>query len=63
MILRRGDGVLRYQGRFSLPKVDDLKNQFIEGAHGSCYSIHPGSTKKYDYLRELFLEEGLTKEQ
>ena len=30
-----GDGVLRYQGRFCLPIVDSLRNQFLKVAYGS----------------------------
>ena len=37
-----------------MTNVDDLRNQILEEAHGSCYSIHPGSTKMYHDLREVF---------
>ncbi|KAH0744677.1 hypothetical protein KY290_032670 [Solanum tuberosum] len=49
-----GDGVLRYQGRLCEPKVDELHERIIEEAHSSRYSIHPGSTKMYRDLRELY---------
>ena len=35
------DGALRYQGRFCIPKVDELRNRILKEAHGSLYSIHP----------------------
>ena len=40
-----GDGVLRYQNRFCVPNVDDLKSNILSIAHASKYSIHPGATR------------------
>ncbi|WMV29074.1 hypothetical protein MTR67_022459 [Solanum verrucosum] len=48
-----GDGVLRYQGRLCVLKVDELQESIIEKALSSRYSIHPGSTKIYSDLREV----------
>ncbi|XP_069145898.1 uncharacterized protein [Solanum lycopersicum] len=48
------DGILRYQVRLCVPSVDDLRNPILEKAYGSRYSIHPGSTKMYNDLREVF---------
>ena len=39
------DGILRYQNRLCVPDVDDLLTKIVTEAHGSRYSIHPGSTK------------------
>ena len=39
-----GDAILRYQDRLCVPDVDDLRTRIIVEAHGSRYSIHPGST-------------------
>ena len=36
-----------------------MRNRFVEEAHGSCYSIHPGSTKMYHDFKEAFLWDGL----
>ena len=49
-----GDGVLRYQGKFYVPIVDGLQERIIKEAHSSIYSIHPGSTKMYHDLREVY---------
>ena len=46
--------VLRYQGMLCVPKVDDLRNQILEIAHGSHCFVNPGSTKMYHDLREVF---------
>ena len=37
-----------------MSNVDDLRNQILEEAHGSWYSIHPGSANLYHDLREVF---------
>ena len=39
--------MLKYQGRLCVPYVDGLMVWILEEAHGSRYSIHPGSTKMY----------------
>ncbi|WMV50723.1 hypothetical protein MTR67_044108 [Solanum verrucosum] len=49
-----GDGVLSYQGRLCVPKVDELQEMIMEEAHSSRYFIHPGSTKMYHDLREVY---------
>ena len=36
-----------------------LSNQILEKAHGSRYFIHPGATKTYNDLRELYWWDGL----
>ena len=51
--------MLRYQGRLCVPDVDGLRVRILEEAHGSCYSIHPGSTKIYHDLRKIYWWEGL----
>ncbi|WMV09047.1 hypothetical protein MTR67_002432 [Solanum verrucosum] len=39
------DGVLRYQGHFSVPDVDGLRELILSETHSSQYSIHPVATK------------------
>ena len=56
-----GDVVLRYQGRLCLPRVVELQNRIMEEAHSSRYSIHPGSTKIYRDLREVYWWNGMKK--
>ena len=51
--------MLRYQGRLCIPDVDGLKNQILEKEHGSRYTIHPGLTKMYHVLRDIYWWEGL----
>ena len=49
-----GDGVLRYQGRLCVPKVDDLRNRILEESHGSRYSIYRGSSNMYQPSGSVF---------
>ena len=49
-----GDGVLWYQDRLCVPDVDDLRKLILQEVHNSLYSIHPGSTKMYRDLREVY---------
>ena len=57
-----GDGVLRYQGRLCVPKVDGLRDLILEEAHSSQYSIHPGSTKMYRDLRDIYWWNGMKRD-
>ncbi|KAH0757858.1 hypothetical protein KY290_021351 [Solanum tuberosum] len=57
-----GDGVLRYQGRLCVPMVDELQERIMEEAHSSRYSIHPGTTKMYRDLREVYWWNGMKKD-
>ena len=34
------DGVLKYQGRLCVPRVDGLHERIMEESHSSRYSIH-----------------------
>ncbi|XP_070042768.1 uncharacterized protein [Nicotiana tomentosiformis] len=48
------DGTLRYQGRLCVPNVDGLWEIIMTEAHTSRYSVHPGSTKMYHDLKEVY---------
>ena len=47
--------MLKYQGRLCVSRVDGLQERILEEAHSSKYSIHPGTTKMYHDLREVYL--------
>ncbi|WMV45861.1 hypothetical protein MTR67_039246, partial [Solanum verrucosum] len=55
------NGVLRYQGRLCIPNVDDLWEKILSEADSSRYSIHPGATKLYRDLQEVYLWNGMKK--
>ena len=54
-----GDGVLKCQHKLCVPKVDGLQERIMEVYHSSRYSINPGSTKMYCYLRKVYYWEGV----
>ncbi|WMV45229.1 hypothetical protein MTR67_038614 [Solanum verrucosum] len=49
-----GDWVLSYQRSLCVLDVDGLREQILEEAHVSRYSIYPGATKLYRDLREVY---------
>ena len=57
-----GDGVLRYQGRFCVPDVGELRQHILAEAHNSRYSIHPGATKMYRDLQEVYWWNGMKRD-
>ena len=56
------DGMLRYKDLLCVPDVDDLRTRIVVEAHGSRYSIHPGSTKMYHDLKKIYRWDGLKKD-
>ncbi|WMV54949.1 hypothetical protein MTR67_048334 [Solanum verrucosum] len=57
-----GDGVLLYQGRLCVPDVGELRQHILAEAHNSRYSIHPGATKMYRDLREVYWWNGMKRD-
>ncbi|KAL8133975.1 hypothetical protein AgCh_009154 [Apium graveolens] len=47
-------GILRFSSRIWIPHVPELKNEILQEAHNSRFSIHSGSTTMY---RELSLDQ------
>ena len=48
------DNVLWFKNRLAVPKDPNLKKKILDEAHLSKFSIHPGSTKMYQDLKEKF---------
>jgi len=48
------NGVLWFESHLVVPKNHDLRKQILDEAHLSKFSIHPGSTKMYQDLRQNF---------
>ena len=46
--------MLRYQGCLCVPNVGEFRQRIFIEAHNSRHSIHPGSTKMYCDLWEVF---------
>jgi hypothetical protein len=47
-------GVVWFNNRIVVPKNEELRQQILEEAHLSRYSIHPGSTKMYQDLKQHY---------
>jgi hypothetical protein len=47
-------GTVWFRKRICVPDVDHLREKVLQEAHDSAYSIHPGSTKMYQYLKERY---------
>jgi hypothetical protein len=43
------DETLWFKDRLIVPKKEALKKKILDEAHTSRYSIHPGSTKMYNF--------------
>ena len=56
------NGVLWYQGRLCVPQVSELKEKILKEAHDTPLSIHPGGTKMYQDLKEIFWWHGMQRE-
>jgi len=56
------DGVLRFQDRVYVPSVSKLRRTILEEGHRSSLSIHPGATKMYQDLRQIFWWLGMKRE-
>jgi hypothetical protein len=51
---RDDKGVVWFGQRLVVPRNQDLKKEILDEAHLSKFTIHPGSTKMYQDLRENF---------
>jgi hypothetical protein len=47
-------GVLLFKDRIMVPNDAELGQQILDEAHLSRYSIHPGSTKMYQDLKQHY---------
>jgi hypothetical protein len=49
-----GQGIVWFNNRIVVPKDDDVRQQILDKAYLSRYSIHPGSTKMYHDLKQHY---------
>ncbi|KZV40786.1 DNA/RNA polymerase superfamily protein [Dorcoceras hygrometricum] len=56
------DGIVRYLGRIWVPQVNDLRAKLLKEAHTAPYSVHPGSTKMYKDLQQLYWWPGMKRD-
>jgi hypothetical protein len=51
-----------FRKRIYVPDVDHLREKILQEAHDSAYSIHPGSTKMYQDLKERYWWYGMKRD-
>jgi hypothetical protein len=47
-------GTLLLKDRICVPQSKEIRDSILKEAHDSLYSIHPGCTKMYQYLKARF---------
>jgi hypothetical protein len=47
-------GTVWFKDRICVPEIDNLRETILKEAHDSDYSIHPGSTKMYQDLKQKY---------
>jgi hypothetical protein len=47
-------GTAWFKDRICVPEIDCLRETILKEAHDSDYSIHPGSTKMYQDLKQKY---------
>jgi hypothetical protein len=47
-------GAIWFKNRICVPDVGDLRKAILREAHDSAYSIHPGSTKMYQDIKQRY---------
>ncbi|WRX08485.1 Integrase zinc-binding domain - like 4 [Theobroma cacao] len=62
MFTKGTNGVLRYGTRLYVPDGDGLRREILEEAHRAAYVVHPGATKMYQDLKEVYWWEGLKRD-
>jgi hypothetical protein len=47
-------GTIWFKNRICVPDIDSLRETILKEAYDSVYSIHPGSTKMYQDLKQKY---------
>jgi hypothetical protein len=55
-------GTTWFKDRICVPEIDSLRETILKEAHDSDYSIHPGSTKMYQDLKQKYWWYGLKRD-
>jgi hypothetical protein len=55
-------GTVWFKKRICVPEIEHLRQLILREAHDSAYSIHPGSTKMYQDLKEKYWWYGLKRD-
>jgi hypothetical protein len=55
-------GTIWFKNQICVPEIDSLRETILKEAHDSDYSIHPGSTKMYQDLKQKYQWYGLKRD-
>jgi hypothetical protein len=55
-------GTVWFKNRICVPEIKELRETILKEAHDSAYSIHPGSTKMYQDLKQRYWWYGMKKD-
>jgi hypothetical protein len=55
-------GTIWFKDRICVPEIDSLREIILKEAHDYDYSIHPGSTKMYQDLKQKYWWYGLKRD-
>jgi hypothetical protein len=55
-------GTIWFKNRICVPEIDSLRETILKEAHDFDYSIHPGSTKMYQDLKQKYWWYGLKRD-
>ena len=56
------DGVIRFKDNLCVPFNDKLRNEVLQEAHHSRYTIHPRVTKMYQDMKRMYWWQGMKKD-
>ena len=48
------EDILWINERLCIPDVDNMRKEILEEAHFTVYSVHPGATKMYHNIKDLY---------
>ena len=48
------DGTLRFKDRLCIPYIRGLRRELLEEFHNSIFIVHPGGTKMYSDMKQLY---------
>ena len=54
-----GDGGLLYKSRLSVPNDMDLKKKILYESHNTVFTMHPGSDKMYQDMKQYYWWKGM----
>jgi hypothetical protein len=55
-------GTVWFKNRICVPEIKELRETILREAHNAAYSIHPGSTKMYQDLKQRYRWYGMKKD-